>query len=182
MFADAGIPVVVVEAGLVGHGSSAASTALLMQETDANFTHLEARYGAAAARRIWELGHEATQDFVSTLRRFRIPCDLSERDSLYFASRPDAARELSVEFKRRRAAGLNQDWLDRRALQTAGILGEAAVRTRGNARLNPIRACVGLLRSAQRRGAQIFERSPVQRVRYPRHLFALGYGGNGMTF
>jgi glycine/D-amino acid oxidase-like deaminating enzyme len=34
VFAEAGVPVVLIEAGRVGRGSTAASTALLMQETD----------------------------------------------------------------------------------------------------------------------------------------------------
>jgi glycine/D-amino acid oxidase-like deaminating enzyme len=56
--AQAGIRVAVLEASRIGRGSTAASTALLMQEPDIDFTDLEKRYGRAIARRVWELSRE----------------------------------------------------------------------------------------------------------------------------
>src|SRR5712671_3997063 len=68
-FADAGIRVALVEAARVGRGSTAASTALLMQEPDADLAELTRRYGRARAERIWRLSLRATRDFVATLTR-----------------------------------------------------------------------------------------------------------------
>src|SRR4051812_2830897 len=48
-FADAGIRVAVVEAQRVGRGSTAASTALLMQEPDEDLSVLSRRYGRTKA-------------------------------------------------------------------------------------------------------------------------------------
>src|SRR4051812_31398227 len=48
--AQSGARVVLLEANRIGRGSTAASTALLMQEPDVDFTDLAARYGEAAAR------------------------------------------------------------------------------------------------------------------------------------
>ena len=50
LFADAGVRVALVESKTVGHGSTAASTALLMQEPDRDFSDLAGRFGRAAAR------------------------------------------------------------------------------------------------------------------------------------
>ena len=44
--AAAGVRVAVLEAGRVGRGSTAASTTLLMQEPDEDFSALRDRYGA----------------------------------------------------------------------------------------------------------------------------------------
>src|SRR5207247_6657519 len=77
-FAAAGVRVAVLERAYVGRGSTAASTALLMQEPDKDFQELAARYGRRAARRIWQLSRRATRDFIHTLRRLRIACDLTE--------------------------------------------------------------------------------------------------------
>jgi ribosomal protein S9 len=54
-FADAGLRVALVEAARIGRGSTAASTALLMQEPDTDLTELAQRYGWRRARRIWQL-------------------------------------------------------------------------------------------------------------------------------
>jgi glycine/D-amino acid oxidase-like deaminating enzyme len=164
-FASAGVRVAVVEAAFVGRGSTAASTALLMQEPDEDFQELERRYGRAAATRIWELGRLATRDFVATLGDLGIECDLERRDSLYYARSFEDARRLAHELRRRRAAGFDGEWIDAATLRRQmGIAGAAAIRTSGNAQLDPYRACLGLLGAAASSGAQIFERSPVRRI------------------
>src|SRR5688572_18364941 len=65
-FSAAGVEVVVLEAALVGRGSTAASTALLLQEPDVGLSDLGRRYGAAKARRIWRLSTRAVRDLVKT--------------------------------------------------------------------------------------------------------------------
>jgi glycine/D-amino acid oxidase-like deaminating enzyme len=165
-FARAGIRVALLESQLVGHGSTAASTALLLQEPDEGLRELTKRYGAAAARRIWKLSRDATREFIATLRRERIACDLIVRDSIYYTLDSRKVRALRAEHARRRAAGLGGRWLDAAALGRAtGIEGAAGIRTGGNAQLDPYRACLGLLASAQERGARIFEHSPARRIR-----------------
>ena len=164
-FSRRGVRVAVVEAELAGHGSTAASSALLMQEPDEHLTALTRRYGSRSARRIWELSRNAARDLIKTLRRLNIACDLVERDTVYYATESKAVPALRAEHKRRRAAGFGGRWLDAAALKHAtGIAGKAAIRTSGNARLDPYRACLGLLWSAHERGARIFERSAVNRV------------------
>ena len=165
VFAEAGVQVVLLEAELVGQGSTGASTALLLQETDEEFSSLEKRYGRARATMIWELGRQSIQQVVATLRRRHVACDMAHRDTIYYTMNPDAVADLRGEYQRRRRAGLSADWLDpARLLAKAGIAGKGAIRSRGNAQLNPYRACVGLLRTAASDGARIFERSAVRRI------------------
>jgi glycine/D-amino acid oxidase-like deaminating enzyme len=165
VFAEAGVDVVLVEAGLVGHGSTAASTALILKETDEELAALRKRYGPTAAKRIWELSRQATRDLVTTVRRLDISCDLAERDAVYYTTNPKDVASLRAECQLRRRSGFDAVWLSPAALLAAtGIRGEGAIRSSGNAALDPYRACVGLLRSAARRGARIFERSEVRRI------------------
>jgi glycine/D-amino acid oxidase-like deaminating enzyme len=165
LFARAGISVAVVDAARVGRGSTAASTALLMQETDADFLELAARYGPARAARMWDLSRDATRGFIRTLRRLKIACDLEPRDSVYYTTRADHAAVLAHEFEQRQRQGLGGRWLDSAALKRAtGIDGQAGIRTRGNAQVDPCKACIGLLRAAERLGARVFEQSVVRRI------------------
>jgi glycine/D-amino acid oxidase-like deaminating enzyme len=164
-FAASGLRVAVLEAARAGRGSTAASTALLMQEPDEDFSELRARYGARPTRRIWELSRLATRDFVRTLRRLNISCNLAARDSIYYTLEQESAARIRREHESRRRAGLQGTWLDRAALRKAtGIEGAAAIRTHGNAQLDPYKACLGLLRAAEACGARTFERSPVRRI------------------
>jgi len=165
-FTRHGVHVAVVEASRIAQGSTAASTALLLQEPDYDLKALSERYGRRAAKRIWTLSHHAARDFLNTIARLNISCDVSRRDSLYYTLDEDRARELQRELKRRHKAGLAGEWLDAAALRRAsGIAGAGAIRSTGNAQLNPMQACIGLIAAAAHRGARIFERSTINRIR-----------------
>jgi glycine/D-amino acid oxidase-like deaminating enzyme len=165
MFARAGIGVAVVDGARVARGSTAASTALLMQETDADFRELATRYGPARAARMWDLCRDATRSFIRTIGRLKISCDLKRRDSVYYTTHAAHAATLADEFEQRQRQGFSGRWLDAAALKrVTGIDGHAGIRTRGNAQVDPCRACLGLLRAAERRGARVFEQSIVRRI------------------
>ena len=164
-FTRDGVRVAVVEAAHIGHGSTAASTALLLREPDYDLKALSDRYGKRIGKRIWMLSQDAARDFVDTLRRLKIACDLTKRDSLYYTLDEDSARELQRELKRRHKAGLTGRWLDPAALlRASGIHGTGAIRT-SNAQLNPLQACIGLVKAAARRDAAIFEGSTINQIR-----------------
>lgn len=165
-FTAAGAGVVVVEAARVGHGSTAASTALLLQEPDHDLAALSARYGASRARRIWQLSREAARDFIATVRRLKIDCELRELDSIYYTLDVDRARLLQRELQRRKTAKLGGSWLTPQKMQRlTGIDGGGAIRTHGNAQLNPLAACIGVMSAAAKHGARIFERSTINRIK-----------------
>ena len=115
-----GLRVVVLEAEKIGRGSTAASTALLMQEPDVDFGDLSERYGRKAAASVWKTSRRAVQSMIRAIAGLRIPAALHRVPSVYFTRDDNEARALAWEAR--------------------------------------------------------------ARVRAGRHLFALGYGGNGMTF
>lgn len=165
-FADTGIRVAVLDSARVGRGSTAASTALLMHEPDEDFSALARRYGHARARRIWQLSRAATRDFITTLERLGISCDLAHRDSIYYALNEADARELRAEHRQRTNAGFGGRWLEgARLRRVLGGDAAGAIRTNGNAQVDPFKACTGLMQAAAASGARVFERSPVRRIR-----------------
>ncbi|MCC7010301.1 MAG: FAD-binding oxidoreductase [Acidobacteria bacterium] len=164
-FASAGVRVAVLEAGRVGRGSTAVSTAMVMREPDRDVVDLTARYGARAVTRLWRLAGEAIRDYVRTLRRLRIPCDLERVDSVFYALDAAGAARLRREWQRRRTLGLDAAWLEAAALRRiAGLRAVAGIRSRGNLQMNPYAACVGLMSASSDAGARVFERSPVSRI------------------
>jgi glycine/D-amino acid oxidase-like deaminating enzyme len=168
-FASEGIAVVLLESGWVGCGSTAASSALLLQEPDRGLAELARRYGKASSRRIWQLGRDSVRDLVGILREHRVPCDLVVRDAVYCATSADTARRLRAEFRLRSQAGFESEWLGPAAVhQLTGVAAFGAIRTRGNAQFDPYKACRGLVRSAACLGAAIHERSAVTRIHHAR--------------
>jgi glycine/D-amino acid oxidase-like deaminating enzyme len=166
LFTDAGVRVALVESKLVGHGSTVASTALLMQEPDRDFGDLARRLGRAAARDVWKSLGRATRDLEKTMRALKLNAGLCKCDSVYFTRDPDKVKALRKEFDARKAAGLPGRWLSSASLyRMTGIRAQAAIVTLGNAQVNPLRACHGFLAAAARRGARIFERTQAHTVK-----------------
>ena len=166
---SAGVNVALFEAGQIGQGSTGGSTAMLMQEPDVDFQDLVKRYGLRAARQIWQITRRATFDLAATVRRLKIRCQLQPQDSIYFATDPEASRRLRREYEARRTAGLETSWLTAdRFLRHTQLKGYGAIRTHGNAQVDPYRVCLGFASAALRRRAQIYERSPIVRVRFGR--------------
>jgi len=164
--AEAGVSVALIEGSRTSRGSTAASTALLLQEPDMDLGDLTDRYGLAASRRIWQISRGAARDLVETLRRHRIACGLTKRPSIYYTTNLTKVGDLKQELALRGASGLPGKWLTPGALRRrTGMTGAGAIETSGNAQLDPYRASVGLLDAAQRAGAEIYEQSPVNRVR-----------------
>ena len=165
LFAKHGVNVAVLEAYRAGSGSTAASTALLLQEPDLDLSSLAKRYGPAASRRIWELSFAAARKLAKSFVDDDVACDLLYRDSVYYTKGIERARLLRRELAVRHKAGLPGEWLSpRRVRELTGLTAAGAIRTRGNAQLNPYRACLGLIAAAERAGAAIFERSRVRRI------------------
>jgi glycine/D-amino acid oxidase-like deaminating enzyme len=164
-FAEAGISVAVVDGQRIARGSTAASTALLMQEPDQDLEALSRRYGRTRAQRTWQLSRTATRDMIATLKRLGVACNLERRDSVYYAMTARDAKRLRAEHRLRATAGVRGAWLDgARLRQAIGFDAMAAIRTRGNAQVDPVKACLGLMRAATARGALLFERSPVNTI------------------
>jgi glycine/D-amino acid oxidase-like deaminating enzyme len=165
LFSDAGISVALLEAGAIGGGSTAASTALLMQEPDKDLHELARRFGPARARKIWMSLRRATRDLSVAIKALRIDCDFHQRESIYYTLDPDRLSRLEQELHARKRARLPGRWLSPAALQRlTGIAGQGAILTPGNAEVNPVKACRGFVRAAVARGARVFERSPVKRI------------------
>jgi glycine/D-amino acid oxidase-like deaminating enzyme len=170
-FTAAGIKTVVLEAERVGGGNTAAATGLIREDFDASFQETAARHGLRAARTLWQGLRRASLDFAAAIRRLDLRCDLVQQDLLHIVRRDaDAVKRLRREYEARRAAGLDHSWVTPAALaREAAIDGGGAIRTRGFA-FDPFRACVGLAAAAAERGADVFERTPVRRVRAKRKL------------
>jgi glycine/D-amino acid oxidase-like deaminating enzyme len=165
LFAKAGVRVALVESKVVGGGSTVASTALLMQEPDRDFSDLAKRFGPAATKQIWRTLRSATRDLANTIRRLDLDVDLRRCDSVYFTLEPRKVAALRKEYSARKAAGLRAKWLSAEALFDAtGLRGAAGILTPNNAQVNPVRACNAFMSAAAALGAQIFQRSRVRRV------------------
>ena len=165
-FASAGVRTVLLEAERLGAGATASAVGLIREDFDASFQDTASAHGLRAARTMWQAMRRASLDVAAAIKRLDIRCDLAPQDLLHFAPRdPDAVKRLRREYDARRQAGFDHSWLTASALiRETSLEGGGAIRTRGFA-LDPYRACLGFASAAAGRGAALFERTAVRRIR-----------------
>jgi glycine/D-amino acid oxidase-like deaminating enzyme len=173
-FAAAGVKVALFEAERIGQASTARAGGVMASEPALDFEAIEKLHGRRAARHLWQAWRRAALDGAATLRRLRVQCRLEPRELLQLATAglfaPDGSeKRLQREWQARHAAGVDGVIVKRAALARA-VRTEAslAIRTKDSAVLDPYRACLGLAAAATKRGAQLFERSAVRRVKFGR--------------
>ena len=174
----AGARVALIEASQVGQGAIGSSTALVMQEPEVDFQQLLAAHGLRAARAVWQMTRRAALDLGAMLRRLKIRCQLEAQDSIYFTTDPNTVTRLRREYDARRKAGLDVRWLTAEQMRReTNLRAEGAIRMAGNTQIDPLRACLGLATAAVKRGAAVFERSPVDRIAVGRSTVELRTAG-----
>jgi glycine/D-amino acid oxidase-like deaminating enzyme len=159
----------VLEAERVCSGATAGSVGLIREDAEAAFAAHASLHGLRAARHIWQALRRASLDFPSALRRLGIRCDAARQDLLTISPRGSDTRALRREYDARRAAGVDARWLAAAAVRRdAGLETSGAIKT-GATAFDPYRAGTGLIAAAVKQGAEVFERSPVTRIRPRRH-------------
>lgn len=169
-FAAAGVKVALFEADRIGRGSSGGSSGWIAEEPAISYAETEAACGRRSARHGWQAWRRAALDFTALLRRLDIKCGITPTPALTVARRPAEAALLARELKRRKEAALDTASVPPRTVPAiAGFPALAGFRSRDNATIDPYRATLGLVAAAARRGALIFERSPVTKTSFTRN-------------
>jgi glycine/D-amino acid oxidase-like deaminating enzyme len=152
-----GLDVVIVDREFPGHGSTAASTSMLLWEIDQPLRRLSEVYGFERAARAYRASFDAVAGLKSLVGQLRIACDMREKNSLYLAA-GDSSGELLEEHRLRERAALPGDFLDHgMLLDRFGFARAGAIVSPGAADADPVQLAHGLLGLAVARGARLFE-------------------------
>jgi glycine/D-amino acid oxidase-like deaminating enzyme len=162
---------VLVDAGQIGRGATGSSAGWVGDDPGVSFADLENAIGLRAARRAWQAWHRAALDFAALLRRLNINCDLQSCGSLTIALTPEQLNRLRREQKVRQQADLEAPFLSGRIIAGEVALPAAGgIRAREGATIDPYRAAIGLAAAAVQRGARLFERSAVAKIKFTRRI------------
>jgi len=97
---EAGLRVVVLDKRAIARGSTAASTGLLMYQTDTSLADLARIHGETTARRVYQLGRKAVRELGALTQALKQPCGFMNKRALYLASKPTDRRFLKNEARR----------------------------------------------------------------------------------
>lgn len=166
--AASGVRVILLEADRIGLGGTSRGPGILQSEAALSFRELDQRHGRRAARAMFESSRRAVLDLATTVRRLGIKAGTFTHDALRILSPyvPDD-RAFTRDVNARRDAGLDAVLLRGvAASRDAGIERvPAGARLHDWGQADPYRLAVGFAKAAAERGASIFERSPVRRIK-----------------
>jgi glycine/D-amino acid oxidase-like deaminating enzyme len=152
-----GLDVVIVDREFPGHGSTAASTSMLLWEIDQPLRQLSEVYGFERAARAYRASFDAVAGLKSLVGQLGIPCDMRAKNSLCLAA-GDSSGGLLEEHRLRERAVLPGDFLDHGVLlDRFGFARAGAIVSAGAADADPVQLAHGLLGLAVARGARLFE-------------------------
>jgi glycine/D-amino acid oxidase-like deaminating enzyme len=179
-FSAAGIKVALLEADRVGHGGASRGHGILQGEAAASYRDVEARHGRKAARALFEASRRAVLELAAAARRLGIKHIETHDGFRVLSSWAAEEKLLARDAQLRRDAGLEATWLKPAAVtREIGLdVGRAGMRIRDWGQANPYELLATFATAAAARGAAIFERSEVRRVK-PRgkHVEVLAEGG-----
>jgi glycine/D-amino acid oxidase-like deaminating enzyme len=160
-----GLSVAVLDRRAPACGSTAASTALVTYELDAELHQLIEIAGEQAAVRAYRLNAAAVDDLAGIADSLDEPCGFARRPSLYLATRRRHRDRLEREVELRSRFGLDAEfWPPERVEATYGFASHGALRTTQAGVLDPVRYTRALLRRAISRGATLLARTPARSV------------------
>ncbi len=148
-----GVSVVLLDHREIGRGSTAASTGLLQYEVDTPLSELIKLVGENPAVHAYRRGLAAIDEIESIVGELGDTCQFARRDSLYFASTCWHERRLKREFACRKQYGFDVEYLSKQQLASiSSIAAVGAIRSRGDAQIDPFRFTQRLIEAAMRKG------------------------------
>jgi glycine/D-amino acid oxidase-like deaminating enzyme len=170
-FAATGINTVLLEGERIGQGQTSAAGGWISDDPGVPFAEAAKLLGVRVARQGFQAWRRSALDFSALLRRLDINCYLQPQSSLTIALTPEQTVRLKKERKARLDAGLEAPALGARVVTgEVALASSLALRGRDGATIDPYRACAGLAAAAEKRGAKLFERSPVERITFNRKI------------
>jgi gamma-glutamylputrescine oxidase len=175
----AGIKAVLLEADRVGRGPSAFGDGVARAEPARSFRDLEREVGRRAARAMFDATRRAVLDLATTTRRLATRSRVEIADALRIAGPYAADTALQKETTARREADIEAQWLKpQRASADSRADTTGAMRMKGWAAANPYGLALSFAKAADARGAQVFERTSVRRIKARKHHVEVhGEGG-----
>jgi gamma-glutamylputrescine oxidase len=166
-FLTQGLSVVLIDRNIVGGSSAGRSAGFLTPDSELELHQLARRYGADAAREIWEMPVRGIERVVQAIKKNQIECGLLEQDSLFLGIGKSGKEAVESELESRKNLGFtDQQIYDEKGLKA--IIGadrfSAGIRYTGTYGINPLLCLQGFKDLFINHGMQVFESTEMERL------------------
>ena len=165
--AEAGLDVVLLEAGRVGSGASGRNGGQIHSGHRRDQDFLEAQVGLDDAKALWRMAEDAKALLHALIKRHAIDCDVrpglvvADHKPGYVAHSHAYAKKLNEVYDYPDAAPLSREEL--RAIVGTDVYHGGMI-DHGGGHLHPLNLALGLADAARRAGARLFEQSRALRI------------------
>ncbi|MBO9128457.1 FAD-dependent oxidoreductase [Bacillus sp. 165] len=175
MLSQTGMDVVVVDKRKAAHGSTSANTGLLQFSNDKTLTSFIHSFGEEKGVRFYQLCYEALNTLDEIVPSLNIDPYFIRRGSLYFASEENDVNMLKKEYEILKKHGFPVEFFTQTDIEKRYPFSKpAALYTKGDAEVNPVRLSLALLDKALERGIRIYAHTEIVGHAYNReeiHFF-----------
>jgi len=171
--------IVLLEAVCCGYGASGRSGGFADTGVH-NLWQIYENEGPEKAREVYDITLEGLETIRHFVQAHGVDCDFASNGSIELANEPSHLEELEEERKLHEQLGLQARLLDKTELQKM-IKSDRYVgglRYPYGASVNPFKLARGMKRVVEEKGVEIFEKSPVRRIRFgnrPAAISELGH-------
>ncbi|MDA9444161.1 oxidoreductase [Bradyrhizobium sp. CCBAU 51745] len=168
--AKSGLTPVVLEANRPGWGASGRNGGVITAKFRLSFREIDAAHGRAMARRMYEIAHESTDMVEELVSEFGITSANLTRTGQVKAAHNETTLKAAIDeanWMTREMGSAEVRILDKRGVreETGSDIFVGGVLNPGSGGVHPLNYLRGLADGVARRGVQIFQESPVVKLR-----------------
>ncbi|WP_342536982.1 FAD-dependent oxidoreductase [Sporosarcina sp. FSL K6-3508] len=165
VLAQEGYSLVMIEQNEVGGGSTSANTGLLQFSNDIMLHELIEEIGEEQAVEFYLSCKKALQQLQEVADHTSFNVNFHTRNSLYYASTEEDVSRLKKEYEALQKYGFPVEYWEREDIEARFPFSQpAAIVTKGDAEVNPLRLCIGAIQYAYEKGMDVFEYTEVLEI------------------
>lgn len=172
---QAGLKVVLLEAGKLLHGTTGHTTAKLTAQHHLIYDELIKQEGKEKAALYYKANQDARKYIESLIQQYSIDCGFQAQDAYIFTNSEEYIQKLQNEISAYETLGISGAILDRIPLD---VPAKAAVRMDGQSQFHPLQYMTTLIKMINLSGGHLYEQSTaidIQEGSSPKVLTADGY-------
>ncbi len=170
--AEMGYDVILLEANKVAWGASGRNGGQLGSGQRVDQDELQRMLGTELSMQLWKLAEESKKTVKALINRFNIQCDL--KPGVVHAAHKSSLAKVEMAYAEKLNESYNYPHIRpvaqsemREMLETSAYFGGSIDTDAGH--LHPLNYALGLAKAAQKKGVRIFEKSPLQNIRFKSH-------------
>lgn len=158
--------IVMIDKRDVGHGSTAASTAMLQYEIDVSLYDLIEKRGLTTALTSYRECETAITTLKKVMRKIRSDVPFQKKQSVYFSNSRKGIGMLQKEFKSREEHGFKVHWADAAELRSWGLIGRGAIVSESGGVIDTYGVANNLIKDNSDKGLKVFDRTEITEIKH----------------